>query len=275
MKTAATLVLVLAGAYAALVAFVYLIQARLLYLPDVAGRGLVATPAMIGLPFEDVRLTTDDAVELHGWFVPAPGARRVVLFLHGNAGNISHRLDSLRIFHALGLDVLIFDYRGYGESTGQPNEAGTYADATAAWRWLTEQRGYRPEQIVLFGRSMGAAIAAELATRKTPAAVILESAFTSVPDLAARYYWYLPVRWLSRHRYPTQDHVTRIAAPILIVHSRDDEIVPYGHAVAIHASASEPKALLEIAGDHNSGFLLSGTRYVDGLETFLRSLPPP
>jgi len=275
MKTVLALIGMLAAGYGALLALTYLLQSRLLYLPDVAGAGLAATPASIGLDFESVELTTADGVRLHGWYVPAPAAQRVVLFCHGNAGNMSHRLESLRIFHDLGLSVLIFDYRGYGESEGRPTESGTYADAEAAWRWLSEKQGHRPGEIVLFGRSLGAAVAAELATRVEPAAVILESAFTSVPDLAARYYWYLPVRRLARLRYSTIEQVPRIDAPLLIVHSRDDEIVPFEHGLAVLAHANEPKSLLEIEGDHNSGFLRSGRRYRNGLEAFIAALPAP
>lgn len=273
MKALLGLLVVLVGSYGALVALVYAMQSRLLYLPNVAGRELVTTPAAAGLPFETVRIETGDGLALHGWFVPAADACRVVLFFHGNAGNISHRIDSLQVFHALGLDVLIVDYRGYGQSEGHPSEQGTYADARAAWRWLTQERGYRSEQVVLFGRSMGAAIAAELATRVAPAAVILESAFTSVPDLAARYYWYLPVRSLARFAYATGDLVDGIDAPVLVVHSREDEIVPFEHGRAIFERAREPKALLEITGDHNSGFVTSGDHYVGGLRAFLGSLP--
>jgi fermentation-respiration switch protein FrsA (DUF1100 family) len=275
MKSLLALLALLAACYGALLALMYVFQSRLLYLPDIAGAGLATTPASIGLDFETVRLTAADGVRLHGWYLSAPRARRVVLFCHGNAGNVSHRLDSLRIFHELGLAVLIFDYRGYGESEDRPSEAGTYADAQAAWRWLREERGYRPDEIVLFGRSMGAAVAAELATRVEPAAVILESAFTSVPDLAARFYWYVPVRWLARLHYPTLDRVTGIEAPLLVVHSRDDEIVPFEHGVAIHARANPPKSLLEIEGDHNTGFLVSAARYRDGLAAFIDSLSPP
>ena len=275
MKTVLTLLAMLAAGYGVLLVLMYALQSRLLYLPDVAGTGLATTPASIGLDFESVDLTTPDGIRLHGWYLPVREARRVVLFCHGNAGNISHRLDSLRIFHDLGLAVLIFDYRGYGDSAGRPTEAGTYADAATAWRWLREARGYRSSEIVLFGRSMGAAVAAELATRVEPAAVILESAFTSVPDLAARYYWYLPVRQLARLRYPTIEQVARIKAPVLVVHSRDDEIVPFEHGLAIFARADEPKSLLEIAGDHNGGFLISGQRYRNGLEVFIAALPAP
>lgn len=262
--------LLTAGAlYGALVLVVFAFQAQMLYLPNIAGRGLDATPAAIGLEFDEIRITTRDGVSLHGWFVPAPDAQHVILFCHGNAGNISHRLDSIRIFHDLGLSVLIFDYRGYGLSDGRPSEEGTYRDAEAAWEYLVERRGYAARQIIVFGRSLGAAVAAHLARTTRPAALILESAFASVPDVAARHYWFLPVRWLSRFEYTTAEYVRDVHSPALVIHSPGDEISPIDQGREIFARANEPKVFLEISGDHNMGFLLSGARYTDGLRQFI------
>lgn len=259
-------------AYTALLALVYLLQSRLLYFPDTPGRSLDATPADIGLAFEDVSLVAVDGVKLRGWFLPSPGARRVVVFCHGNAGNISHRLDWLRILHRLGLSVLIFDYRGYGRSEGRAREQGTYLDAEAAWAYLTQTRGYRPADIVLFGESLGGPIAAHLGMAVQPGAVILASTFTSVPELAAHHYRIFPVRWLSRFRYATVEYLGAVKAPVLVIHSRDDEIVPFAHGEALHRRAAEPKALLAIRGDHNGGFLLSEPALVAGMQQFLDML---
>ena len=197
------------------------------------------------------------------------GAAPVVLFCHGNAGNISHRLESIALFHRLGLSVLIFDYRGYGDSEGKPDEQGTYRDARAAWRHLRELRGVAGDDIILFGRSLGAAVAAWLAARERPRAVILESAFTSAASLGAEHYPWLPVDLLLRHRYDTLARVSEIRAPLLVVHSRDDEIVPFHHGRALFDAAAEPKRLLEIRGGHNDGFLASGAVYRDALAAFL------
>jgi fermentation-respiration switch protein FrsA (DUF1100 family) len=259
----------LAG-YALLVAFVYFMQARLIYYPDMPGRELTETPRSIGLAFEDVRFTAEDGVELHGWFVPgASGDRPVAILCHGNAGNISHRLDKLAMLHELGLAVLLFDYRGYGQSRGSPTEQGTYRDAHAAWNYLTQRRGLEPKDIVIFGESLGGAIAAELAADKTPAALILVSTFTSAPDLARKYYWYLPVRLIARFRYPTSEYVARVRAPILVIHSRDDEIVPFAHGQELYRIAHEPKTLVEISGDHNAGFLMSEALIAESMRRFL------
>lgn len=270
------LLLALAGAYLLIVAGVYLMQDRMLYLPDLPGRGLTATPADVGLAYEDVTLQTEDGVRLHGWFVPANG-RGALLFFHGNAGNVSHRLGSIRVFHDLGLSVLIIDYRGYGESEGRPGEAGTYADAEAAWRHLTDSRGMDAGRIVIFGRSLGGAVAAWLAARTQPAGLIVESSFTSIPELGQELYPWLPVKWLSRFDYATERHVAEVDAPVLVVHSRDDEIAPFRHGEAIFAAANEPRMLLELEGTHNEAHIESERAYIAGLRDFLveLALPPP
>jgi fermentation-respiration switch protein FrsA (DUF1100 family) len=265
----ASLVLLLAGAYGVLVLSVYLFQARLIYFPNLPSRAITATPSDIGLAFEPVKIKTDDGVMLDGWFVPAKKPRGVLLFFHGNAGNISHRLGSLKIFHELNLSTLIFDYRGYGKSEGEPSEAGTYRDAEAAWQFLTGDLRVPPERIVLFGRSLGASVAAWLASRRDPAALILESAFTSVPDLAAELYPFLPARWLSRFRYDTREYLKRVASPVLFVHSPEDEIIPFAHGKALYEAAVGKKQFLTLRGSHNEGFMLAGKDYREGLDDFL------
>ncbi len=256
-----------AAGYGVIAGLLYLYQDQLVYFPE---RALIATPTRAGLAYEPVRFTSTDGVALSGWFIPAPNARATLLFFHGNAGNISHRLESIRQFHQLGLNVFIFDYRGYGESEGVPTEAGTYRDAEAARRYLVETRGLAPEHIVYFGRSLGAAIAAWLATQHPPRALIVESAFTSVPDFGAEIYPWLPVRLLARLRYPTQEYLRSVQAPVLVIHSRDDEIVAFRHGERLYGSANSPKELLEIRGGHNDGFLVSGAHYTRRLDGFLR-----
>lgn len=275
MKALATVLLPLAAAYALLVALLWVRQDGMLFLPSIPSRELVATPAAVGLDYETVALETSDGETLHGWFVPARPERAVLLFFHGNAGNISHRLDSLRIFHELGLSVLMIDYRGYGRSTGRPSEQGTYEDALAAWRHLVEGRGVEPGRIILFGRSLGGAVAAWLAAQHTPGALIVESAFRSVPDMAAEIYWFLPVRLLARIEYPVERLLEQVRAPVLVVHSRDDEIIPFSHGEALHAAAGPGSELLVLGGDHNTGFLADEARYRAGLEAFLAGLGGP
>ena len=264
-----TILLALLGAYLLACVLVFVFQPRLVFFPD---REIVASPKHIGLDFEDVFFKTEDGVRLHGWFVPAEGAGDVLLFFHGNAGNLSHRLDSIRIFHDLGLSVFIIDYRGYGRSGGRIDEKGTYRDARGAFRYLTEERQIEPSNIIYFGRSLGAAVAIELAMEHKPKAVIAESCFTSLPDVGRRVYPWLPVRILARIHYDSVPRVAEITCPKLFIHSRDDEMLPIRLAERLYDAAVDPKAFLTIQGDHNSGFLASGATYIDGLIDFLGSL---
>lgn len=261
--------MLLAAVYGGLMLIVHLAQARLLFQPHFGGRELAADPGRLGLQFESVEIDTADGERLHGWWIPHSTPRASVLFSHGNAGNISHRLDSVQIFHELGLDVLIYDYRGYGRSTGRPSEAGVYRDAEAALDWMTDEKSVAPEDLVLFGRSMGAAVSADLARKRPPACLILESAFTSVPDRAAEIYWWIPVRWLLKIDMNTREYVSGSDWPTLVIHSRDDEIVPFRHGRRVAAAAGDDAELLEISGGHNTGFMDSRETYVEGLERFL------
>ncbi|OGS92684.1 MAG: lysophospholipase [Gallionellales bacterium GWE2_58_10] len=259
---------ILLTAYIGFALVLYFFQSHLVFYPE-AGREIIAAPSHVGLPYKDVRLTTDDGLSLHGWFIPAAEARGTVLFLHGNAGNISHRIDTLQMFHRLGYSTLIFDYRGYGSSGGTPSEQGTYRDAEAAWRYLTEQRRIPSCRIVLFGESLGGAVASWLAARQKPAALVIASGFTSVPDLAQHFYPYLPVRWLAHLRYDTRKNLRAVAVPVLIAHSPEDEIIPFEHGQALYAAANSPKRFLELGGGHNDGFIFMRESWVRELKDFL------
>ncbi|MCG6899614.1 MAG: alpha/beta hydrolase [Gammaproteobacteria bacterium] len=254
--------------------YLYLSQSRLLYYPGLPSRTVDATPADIGLPYENLRLTTEDGVQLHAWFIPAVVPRGTLLFSHGNAGNIAHRLETIRLFHSLDLNVLIFDYRGFGESEGKPSEQGTYRDVRAAWNYLRENRGIAAREIVLFGRSLGAAITVDLASQVPSAGVILESAFTSVPDMAAHLYPWLPVGFLVRYRYDSAAKIGRISAPVLVIHSHEDEIIPYSQGEKLFTKANEPKRFLELNGGHNDGFQISHEVYRETLVQFLEVILP-
>jgi len=259
---------ILVAAYGGLALLLYIFQSHLIFYPGI-GREIIATPTQIGLPYEDLHLKTSNGMSLHGWYIPAPQPRGTVLFLHGNAGNISHRLDSVQMFHRLGYSTLIFDYRGYGKSGGTPTEQGTYRDAEAAWRYLIEQRHTPACRIVLYGESLGGAVAAWLAARQKPAALVIASGFTSVPDFGQRIYPYIPVRWLARFRYDTRENLRSVTAPVLIAHSPQDEIIPFEHGRALFAAANPPKLFLELAGGHNDGFIFMRESWVKVLGDFL------
>ncbi len=266
--------LVVVAGYGLLIVAVYLMQSRMLYLPNELGRTMTMTPMDIGMDYQDVSIETADGVTLHGWFIVGRSSQ-VLLFFHGNAGNISHRLKSIRQFQNLGLSILIIDYRGYGQSGGRTTEKGISRDADAAWRYLTEDRAISGSDIVIFGRSLGASVASWLATQHQPLALIVESSFTSVPDIAEELYPWLPARWLSRFSHATRDYVRDVRCPILVAHSRDDEIIPFHHAEAIFASANKPRTLLAIRGNHNDAFLQDERTYIEGVRTFLTGLFVP
>jgi uncharacterized protein len=254
--------------YVGFAALLFLFQDRLAYYPEL-GREMHSTPREHGMDYETLTLDTADGERLDAWFVPAPQAHGVVLFLHGNAGNISHRMESIAMLHRLGYAVLIFDYRGYGRSSGHPSEAGLHHDAETAWKYLTDARGVTPEKIVLFGESLGGALAAHLAARQRPGALVLASAFTSVPDLAADLYPWLPARWLARLRYDTRSALARADCPVLVAHSPDDEIVPFRHGQKLFETAPQPRVLLPLAGGHNDGFIFMREEWVEVLAGFL------
>lgn len=259
---------VLLAIYLAFVAVIYLSQSHLVYFPT---RTLAATPAAAGLHYEDVELTTPAGVRIHGWYTHAEGARWAVLILHGNGGNISHRIDTLRIFNELGAESLIVDYPGYGLSGGDPDEQGTYDAAMAGWDFLTG-RGSGPDTLVIFGRSLGAAVAAWLAERTEPAGVILESAFTSFDDLGRHHYPFLPVSLINRYEYDALAAAARIGTPVLSIHSAQDEIVPIELGRRLHQAFPGRKSFVTIRGGHNDGFLVTGGAYVAHLKQFLDSL---
>lgn len=266
------IVILAAGGYLLLIFLIYISQHKLLYYPD---SNITRTPADIGLAYEDVYLETEDSESVHGWFVPAQNSRYTVLFFHGNAGNISGRLETIDLLHELNLNVFIIDYRGYGKSSGRPTEKGTYRDAEAAWNYLKEQRGIPIDSMIVMGRSLGAAIAADLAARIQPAGVILESPFTSVPDMAAELYPWIPARRLARFSYPTEENISKIKSPLLIAHSESDEIIPYEHGQLLYEKANQPKTFLDLQGGHNDGFLATGNLYRERLNIFISNLKNP
>jgi fermentation-respiration switch protein FrsA (DUF1100 family) len=207
---------------------------------------------------------------LHGWFVPGDSTNLTVLYFHGNAGNISGRMETIQLLHQMGLNVFIFDYRGFGESEGDASERGTYRDATAAWHYLQSDRGLSDANIVIMGRSLGGSVAAWLAARKNPAASIIESSFTSAADLAADLYPWLPVRWLIKYDYNTLENVKKITSPVFMAHSTDDQVVPFHHSQKLFEAANQPKNFVELKGSHGSGFWETGAKYRNGLQAFLQ-----
>jgi fermentation-respiration switch protein FrsA (DUF1100 family) len=256
-------------AYWGLGVILYLMQPKFLYSPL---REVPYTPDDLGLDFEGVTFESADGLKLSGWYIPAENSRLTVLFCHGNGGNMMHRLDSINIFYNLGLNCFIFDYRGYGKSEGKPGEEGTYLDAAAAYKWLTEKKKVSADNIIMFGRSLGGSIAAQLAGMAEAKALVIESTFTSYVDIGRKFYPYMPVRWFASFSYRTIDDVKNVHCPLMIIHSRNDEVVPFEFGLELYETANEPKEFVEIFGSHNDGFLVSAETYKEAWMKWLKFL---
>jgi fermentation-respiration switch protein FrsA (DUF1100 family) len=246
--------------------WLYYQQPAMIFFPI---KDLVETPEDWGLDYENTTLKTRDGIKLHGWFIPHQRASRTLLFFHGNAGNISHRRESVMIFHQLGLNVFIFDYRGYGHSQGKPSESGLFNDAVAAWQYLVDEKGLSRQQVIIFGRSLGGSVAANLAAKVQPRALILESTFSSASDMANAIFPILSAIIPLRFEFNTVEHIKHVTSPLLVVHSTEDDIIPFKLGDKVYRAANQPKYFIKIHGDHNYGFLQSQPNYENALEEFL------
>jgi hypothetical protein len=262
---------VLLAAYAAACILMVVLQERLVYFP---GPPPELTPAARGLAYRDVELATADGVRLSGWFLPAADARGVVLVSHGNAGNVAARIPYAEAFVAAGLAVLLYDYRGYGSSAGSPSEAGTYLDAEAAFDWIVGPGGFPPARVALYGESLGGGVSIELATRRPVACVVVESTFTSLPALGRRLYPWLPVQLLATIRYDNAAKIAGLGVPVMVVHSPDDDLVPFDLGRALFDAAREPKAFLATEGGHNDGGSLRRAEWRNAVAEFVRASLP-
>lgn len=281
-------VLVTAG-YLTPIVYLMANERRMIFQPDqFGGRVVVPLPDSLGLVANRVSFSSADGVRITGIVIPAADtAAQWLLYLHGNAGNVTS--SALPHFyarwHALGLNILAVDYRGFGGSESRaPDEKGTYADARAAYDWLRTSKGVPPERIILYGHSLGAGIATELALHVQVAGLIVEGAFTSVPDLGADIYPWAPVRLISRQRFENLEKIGRVAMPKMVMHAMDDEIVPYVHGQRLYEAARAPKDWVRLKGGHMNAFLQDSAHFwrhargfVERLRTDLPAAesPPP
>jgi fermentation-respiration switch protein FrsA (DUF1100 family) len=266
----------LAVAYLAFLLLLRLSESRLLYAPG-SSRTLTSAPPALGLAPERVEIPSGDGVTLAAWVIRAPPtdtAGRWLLICHGNAGNLSDagRPEHYAGLRALGLNLLAFDYRGYGESGGSPSEAGLYRDAEAAYEYLRDTLGVPPGRIVLFGHSLGSAVAVELATRVPAAGIVLDGALISVIARAQEVYPYVPVRWVARSRFASIEKIGRVEIPKLFLHARRDEVVPIAHGRRLYDAAPPPKTFVALAGGHGDAFEADSAVYFGAIARFLETL---
>lgn len=244
------------------------IERRSLYFPM---QDIELVPNAVGLSYEDIYLDTDDGVKLNAWLVPAKDSKFTILFCHGNAGNISHRIEKILLLNKLGLDVLIFDYRGYGRSSGSPSEQGFYRDVEAVYSFLVSKRNVSPDRIISYGESLGGAVAVDLASRRKTRALIVEATFSSAKDVARTVYPFLPT-FLVSSKFDSARKIKKISIPKLIIHSQNDEIIPFSQSKKLFTVSKEPKRHLVLIGGHNSCFLDSKDIYISGIRDFLEDL---
>ncbi len=225
-------------------------------------------PSAVGLQYEDIYFKTRDKLQLNGWFIPAEDAKATLLFIHGNAGNIGDRIDKFKYFHEMGMNVFIFDYRGYGKSLGRPTETGLYTDAEAAYDYLTVTKGIVPDKIVVYGASLGGAVAIDLVSKQKVAGLIVDSSFSCAADMAKILYPFVP-SFLISVKLDSVSKIRNIAVPKLFIHSKDDDVVPYALGRKLYDAAMSPKFFVDIDGAHNSGYIVSEQRFIHEIKIFL------
>ncbi|TVR29054.1 MAG: alpha/beta hydrolase [Balneolaceae bacterium] len=254
MKSIMSFLLTIAAGYLVILLLMYLFQNRLLFMPT---SGFIQTPESVGVTAVDVWVETEDGVKLHAWYFPHEESGRVIVLSHGNAGNISYRIDIARTLLDAGAAVLMYDYRGYGKSEGRPSEKGLYKDITAFTEHLKGEKGYPEQNIYMYGRSLGAAVAAYAATKYDLGGLVLDSAFKNLRAMVSDVYPFVPSS-LARYEFPTETYLRQLEGmPVMIMHSPDDEIVGYHNGQYLYEVANEPKQFIELRGGHNDNFFAS------------------
>lgn len=269
-----TILATVAVIYCGILVLLRIYESRLIYFPGPERTLLPPSPALL-LPVHRVQFFTDDHLKLVAWSIPAePPSEWWLLICHGNAGNLSEFERPLHYagLRQLGLNLLAFDYRGYGESDGAPSEAGLYRDADAAYRYLREDRSVPASRIIIFGHSLGSAVAIDLASRVPSAGLIVEGALSSAVDRGAELYPYIPVRWIAASRFNSLDKISRVSVPKLFLHAVRDEVIPLSHGQRVYEKAGEPKRFVELQGGHSDAFEADSARYFGAIAEFLKRL---
>ncbi|MBN1213524.1 MAG: alpha/beta hydrolase [candidate division Zixibacteria bacterium] len=257
---------ILIGVFAAFGIYLYFNQGRMVFIPM---KELVVAPEQLNLTSEDVYIEVVPGEKINAWYFPGNPGRKTILFCHGNAGNISHRLETIQLLKTFEVNILLFDYRGYGRSDGQPTEAGVCADARTAYDWLVNEKKIVPENIILFGRSLGGAVAIDLASKVKCGGVVVESSFTSAAELGQKLFPYFPVKFLLRFKFDSLTKIAKLTCPVLVTHSPDDDLIPIEMGRQLYKAAREPKFFIELKGSHNDRGYLENQTYIKGLRDFI------
>jgi uncharacterized protein len=254
MRSMISILIAIAGGYCIILLFMFLFQNHLLFMPT---SGFMQTPESAGLEAEDIWVVTEDGVKLHAWYFPHEESDRVIVLSHGNAGNISYRLDIAGTLLKAGAAVLMYDYRGYGQSEGRPSEEGLYKDISAVIEYLKTEKGYPDRKVYMYGRSLGAAVAAYAATKYDLGGLVLDSAFKNLRAMIQDVYPFVPSS-LARYEFPTEKYLRQLQGmPVMIMHSPNDEIVGFHNSQYLYEIANEPKQFVELRGGHNDNFYTS------------------
>jgi len=253
----------------AVIIFYQQLENSIIFYPD---KALDDRPSNWDLCYKDIQFLTPDGQKLHGWFFPVSGKSPVLLFCHGNAGNISHRIENIKFLVKRDISVFIFDYKGYGQSSGRPSEKGIYIDGIAAYDYLTKIEKISPDRIAIFGRSIGGAVAIEIALQRKARCLIIESTFTSTKDMAKTIFPFFIVSPFLPHHYNNILKIVGVTIPKLIIHGEDDNIVPFSMGNKLFAQATEPKLFLPIHGaGHNDTYVVGGEDYFEAIVNFILS----
>lgn len=243
--------------------YLYFTQHKMVFFP---GKNLVMTPDEIGLQYEDLYIQSGDNEKINAWYFPYKGSieipdRKVVLFCHGNAGNISHRIETVEYILELGANIMLFDYRGFGKSEGSPGEEEVYQDALVCYNWLINEKGFTPDQVIIFGRSLGGAVAVDLASKVACSGVIVESSFTSAKAMAKEIFPIFPINLILKYKLNSIDKIGHIKCPVLVTHSTEDDIIPYKMGEDLFNAAEEPKKFVKLSGRHNERYYYLDSTY--------------
>ncbi len=256
-------IIIITGLFLFFGIYLYFSQHKMVFFPM---SDLVITPDEIGLEYEDLFIEVESNEKINAWYLPCRDSveipdRKVVLFCHGNDGNISHRMETVEYILGLGADIMLFDYRGYGKSDGIPGEEEIYQDALACYNWLINQKSYTSEQIIIFGRSLGGAVAIDLAGRVSCSGLIVESTFTSAKAISKKMFPIFPIGLILKYKLNSIDKISKIKCPVLITHSMEDDIIPYKMGEELFNAAGELRKFIKLRGNHNERFYFQDHNY--------------